>query len=126
MSLGPVQVLVIGFDEPVFEGKIRDELERLRDSDVVRVIDAIAVRKDAEGTVERLQISDLTTDEAMEVGAMAGALIGLGLSDDDDVVEAGATLGAIAGEDGHILDPETWCIEDAIPNGSAAAIALIE
>jgi hypothetical protein len=57
---------------------------------------------------------------------VAGALIGLGLGDDDETIEAGAALGALAGEDGHVLDPDTWCIEDAIPNGSAAAIALIE
>ena len=35
--------------------------------------------------------------------------------------------GAVAGEDGHLLDEdEVWDIADAIPDNSAAAIALIE
>jgi uncharacterized membrane protein len=126
MPLGPVQLLVIGFDEPEFKGDIRAELDRLRESDVVRMIDAVVVRKDDEGNVERLQFSDLTTEEAEEFGALAGALIGLGFGGDEESMEAGAVLGAGAGEDGHVLDDDAWYVDDAIPNGSAAAIALIE
>jgi hypothetical protein len=32
---------------PNFQGEIRDELDRLRDNDLGRVIDALGVRKDA-------------------------------------------------------------------------------
>jgi uncharacterized membrane protein len=126
MPVGPVQVLVIGFDHPEFKGEIREELDRLRESDVVRLIDLIVVNKDDEGNVERVQISDLTTEEAEEFGAIAGALIGLGAGADEESMEAGALLGAAAGADGHILDEDVWYVEDAIPNGSAAAVALIE
>ena len=45
MSLGPVQLLVVGFDRPDFSGEVLDELERLRESDVVRVIDLLVVSK---------------------------------------------------------------------------------
>jgi uncharacterized membrane protein len=126
MPVGPVQVLVIGFDHPEFKGEIREELDRLRESDVVRLIDLIVVNKDDEGNVERVQISDLTTEEAEEFGAIAGALIGLGAGADEESMEAGALLGAAAGADGHILDEDVWYVDDAIPNGSAAAVALIE
>ena len=78
MAIGPVQLLVVGFGQGEFHGRIRAELERLRDSDTVRVIDLLAIRKDADGNIERLQLSDLSEDEAMELGAIAGALIGLG------------------------------------------------
>ena len=126
MAVGPVQILVIGFNEPDFRGQIRAELDRLRESDVVRLIDAIVVTKDDDGNLERMQLSDLTPEEAEEFGAMAGALIGFGFGGDEESMEAGAAMGAAAGEDGHILDEDIWYVDDAIPNGSAAAIALIE
>lgn len=126
MAVGPVQLLVIGFDEPGFSGKIRAELDRLRENDVVRLLDAIVISKDDEGNVERVQMSDITTEEAEEIGAMAGALIGLGVSADEEHMEAGALVGASAGSDGHLLDEDVWYVDDAIPNGSAAAVALLE
>ena len=43
MAIGPVQLLVLGFKQPDYQGEIRAELERLRDNDLVRVIDALAV-----------------------------------------------------------------------------------
>src|SRR5581483_2133642 len=51
MAIGPVQLIVLGFDEPEFHGEIIDELERLRASDTVRVVDALAVYKDAKGQI---------------------------------------------------------------------------
>jgi len=126
MSIGPVQILVIGFDDPKFEGKALAELKRLREQDVARLIDLIVVKKDADGNIERLTHSDLTTDEAEEFGAYVGALIGLGV-DGAEGMEAGAVLGAVSMEDGHVFDEnETWYVDDAIPPNSAAAIALIE
>jgi len=126
MPVGPVQVLVIGFDEPEFTGQIRAELDRLRDNDIVRLIDAIVVQKDKDGNIERVQMSDISTEEAEELGAMAGALIGLGFGADEESMEQGALLGAAEGSDGHLLDEDVWFIDDVIPNGSAAAVALLE
>jgi len=126
MPLGPVQILVIGFDNVELTGTIRAELDRLREADLVRVLDAVVVTKDDEGNVEKLQLSDLSTDEAEELGAMAGALIGFGFGGDEESMEAGAVLGASAGADGHVLDGDSWYVDDAIPNGSSAAVALIE
>jgi uncharacterized membrane protein len=62
MAIGPVQLLVLGFSHPDFQGEIRGELERLRDNDLVRVIDALGVQKDAEGNVSTLHESQLSTD----------------------------------------------------------------
>ena len=123
---GPVQMLVIGFNEPKFEGQIRAELDRLRDNDVVRLIDAVVVRTGDDGNVERMQMSDLTVDEAIDLGAKAGALIGLGFGADEESMRTGALLGAAEGSDGHLLDADAWFVDDVIPNGSAAAIALVE
>jgi uncharacterized membrane protein len=128
MSIGPVQLLVLGFEGTEARPEIRAELDRLRDSDVVRLVDLIVVKKDADGTLTVDQRSDLTTEEATEMGALAGALLGFGYGQgDEDVALAAAEIGAEAGEDGHILNEESvWFVEDAIPPGTAAAIALVE
>ena len=110
MSLGPVQLLVIGFDRPDFSGEVLAELERLRESDVVRVIDLLVVHKDTDGVVRRLHHSDLT--EAEGAGAVLGALIGLDAT--------GPERSELPAED------EFWSLDEAIPNDSAAAIALVE
>jgi uncharacterized membrane protein len=126
MAIGPVQMLVVGFDDPQFKGEILDELKRLREADIIRIIDLLVIKKDDAGNVETLHQTDLTPDEAMEVGAIAGALIGLGAGS-EEAAEAGAVAGAMAGEDGHLLDDsQVWYAADAIPNGTAAGIALIE
>jgi hypothetical protein len=52
MAIGPVQLIVLGFNHPHFHGEVIAELERLRASDTVRVIDSIAVYKDANGELE--------------------------------------------------------------------------
>src|SRR5947209_1441280 len=92
MAIGPVQLLVLGFSQPDFHGEIIAELERLKASDTVRVIDALAVHKDADGEIEVLHLSNLSKDEAIEIGSKVGALIGLGIDG-----EEGFKAGAIAG-----------------------------
>ena len=78
MTIGPVQLLVLGFDSPKFKGEILAEFDRLRDSDTVRMIDGLAVRKDKNGDVSVLQRSDLTEEQKAELGVAVGALLGLG------------------------------------------------
>ena len=95
MAIGPVQLLVLGFNQPDFHGEIIAELERLRESDTIRVIDSLAVYKDASGDVEYEHLSNLTRDEAIELGTTIGALIGLG-ADGEEGLEIGAAAGAKA------------------------------
>jgi uncharacterized membrane protein len=126
MPIGPVQLLVVSFTEPDFRGEILDELRSLRESGVVRLIDALVVQKDLDGDLAAVQWSDLSVEESEEFGATVGALLGLGLAGDTGM-EAGAVAGAEAGADGHVIDEsEVWDIADSIEPGSAAAIALIE
>jgi uncharacterized membrane protein len=126
MAIGPVQMLVVGFDEPKFKGEVLEELKRLKDEDIIRLIDLAVVRKDDEGNIETLHTSDLSEDEAMEFGSYVGALIGLGAAGEEGA-EAGALAGAEALADQQVFDDDqVWYVADAIPNGTAAGIALIE
>ena len=128
MAIGPVQLIVLGFEHPEFHGEIIEELERLRESDTVRVIDALAVYKDAEGEIEVKHLSNLTKDEAIEVGSKVAALIGLGIEGEEGM-EAGAEIGAQkAAEEGINVfsDEEAWDVLEEIPNDSAAALLLLE
>ncbi|HEX9359257.1 MAG TPA: hypothetical protein VF933_36285 [Streptosporangiaceae bacterium] len=129
MAIGPVQLIVLGFNHPDFHGEIIAELERLRESDTVRVIDALAVYKDADGELEVEHLSNLTENEAIELGSKIGALIGLGIEGEEGM-EAGALAGAeeVAAAGGvHVFtEEEGWDVLEDIPNDSAAALILIE
>ena len=127
MAIGPVQLIVLGFEHPEFHGEIIAELERLKESDTVRVIDALAVHKDAEGEIEVAHLSNLSKDEAVELGSKVGALVGLGIEGEEGLY-AGAEAGAEAGADGISVfsDEEAWDVLEEIPNDSAAALLLIE
>ena len=127
MAIGPVQLIVLGFKHPEFHGEIIAELERLRDSDTVRVIDALAVHKDADGEIEVMHLSNLSKEEAIELGSTVGALIGLGIEGEEGMA-AGAEAGAEAGADGVSVfsDEEAWDVLEDIPNDSAAALILLE
>jgi uncharacterized membrane protein len=127
MTIGPVQLIVVGFDHPEFHGEIIAELPRLHDSGAVRVIDSLAVHKDADGEIEVQHLSNLTKDEAIELGSVVGALIGLGIEGEEGAVQ-GAELGAEAAADGVDVfsDEEAWDVLEEIPNDSAAALVLLE
>jgi uncharacterized membrane protein len=127
MAIGPVQLIVLGFEHPEFHGEIIAELERLKESNTVRVIDALAVHKDAGGEIEVAHLSNLTKDEAIELGSKVGALIGLGIEGEEGM-HAGAEAGAEAAADGISVfsDEEAWDVVEDIPNDSAAALLLIE
>jgi len=128
MTIGPVQLLVLGFYDPQANGAIADELKRLRDSDMVRVVDALVVVKDANGEAAAMEASQLTDEESAEYGALVGALVGLGAGGERGM-EAGAEAGAQeAAADGFRVfsDEVAWDVLAEIPNGTAAALILLE
>jgi hypothetical protein len=122
MPIGPVQLIVLGFDHPRFRGEIIAELERLKENDAVRVLDALAVYKDAEGELEVAHLSNVADEQASELGRVVGALIGLDVEGEErlEVDTAAAENG-----DGS-TEQEAWDILDDIPRDCAAALLLIE
>ena len=71
------------------------------DSDTVRVIDALAVHKDAGGEIEVQHLSNLTTDEAVELGSKPGGFrLSHGFISPPDLVE----IGLLEAEDLHAME----------------------
>jgi uncharacterized membrane protein len=125
-NFGPLQLLTVVFDGNRFRGEILPELERLKDANIVRLIDLLVVRKDRSGAIAVVTASDLEWEEATQFGAYLGTIIGLGSGGIE-----GASRGAIAGAaelaDGHLFDSDdVERLKRSIPNGSSAALALIE
>jgi uncharacterized membrane protein len=130
MAVGPVQLIVLGFTHPEFRGEILDELQRLRDADTIRVIDALGVFKDTKGEVAILKMTNLTLDEEVELGAKIGALVGIGaFGDDEEAVESVALAGAeTAAEEGVDMfsAEDVWDVVEDIPEDTAALLLMVE
>src|SRR5213078_2851692 len=84
MAVGPVQLVALGFTHPNFEARVKAELQRLHDTDAVRVIDALAIYKDAHGEIEVEHLTNLSREEAIEAGSPIGALIGLCITGEEN------------------------------------------
>ena len=51
---GPVQALVVGFQEPSLSGEVLAELTRLADAGVVRLLDVLLVSRTEDGRLDTL------------------------------------------------------------------------
>jgi uncharacterized membrane protein len=111
--MGPVQVLVVGFDQPTFSGEVLAELTRLREAGIVRLIDLLLVSRAEDGTLETLTPPD---GAGADLGELAAVVLGQPDGEPD----------ALAVADAHSDDVSAWSLADAVPAGSAAAVALIE
>jgi Family of unknown function (DUF6325) len=108
--IGPVQVLVVGFDNPTFSGEVLAEFTRLREAGLVRLVDVVLVSRSEDGTLETLELPEAA---AADLGGLAVDV--LGRLDD-----------ASAAETSEIDTVAMWSLADAIPVGDTAAVALIE
>lgn len=128
--VGPIQLIVIGFpSDAQFRGDTMRALSNLRGRGVIRIIDALFVRKDADGRITAsIHDSDLSLAQREKIGAVVGGLFGLKLGGDEESEALGATLAAQAIADdafgfgiGHLED-----VKDQIPPDTAALLLLIE
>jgi hypothetical protein len=105
--MGPVQVLVVGLDQPSFSGEVAAELDALRDAGIVRLVDVLVVSRHDEETFDTVDAPD-----AAAHGELVAALLGpAGDEPDDDEPHDGAAV---------------WSLGDAVPIGSTAVVALVE
>jgi uncharacterized membrane protein len=108
--IGPVQVLVVGFDQPTFTGEVLAEFTRLREVGLVRLIDVLFVSRSEDGTLETLEAPEAA---AADLGRLAVEVLG-------------QPENASQAETSEIDTAAMWSLADAIPVGGTAAVALIE
>ena len=122
MTLGPLEYLVVGFEGNRFHGQILSELRTAREKGIIRIVDLIVLKKDEQGNITALELSDLSGAEAAELAPLAGDIMGLLAPEDIEQVEADIPNNNTAG---LLLFEHTWAIglRDAIKNAGGVAIA---
>ena len=96
-GLGPVDYLVIEFPagEADFSGEIAEELVRLVDAGTIRLIDAIVLTKDADGSVDAVEFEDL--EELGPLVALEAELAELLAAEDVEHLANAMEPGSVAG-----------------------------
>lgn len=79
---GPIDFVLIEFAGDRLTGGAADALMDLVDRGIVRIYDLLVIRKDSDGSISGIDISDLSADHVGGFTAFAGARCGL-LGDDD-------------------------------------------
>jgi hypothetical protein len=88
VMLGPIDVVVIGYPPGAPKtGEAIPILLDLVDRGIVRVLDALFVQKDADGTFSGFDLANLDADTAGDLAVFAGASTGM-LNDDDAALAA--------------------------------------
>lgn len=83
LELGPIDVVVIGYPPGApLTGEAAAIVVDLVDQRIIRVLDALFVIKNQDGTFSGIDIADLDADSAGDLTVFTGATTGL-LSDDD-------------------------------------------
>jgi hypothetical protein len=123
---GPIQVLIVGFENFEASGKILAELRRVRKRGVIRLVDLLFVQKDKDGNVtDTMHLTDFSEAERERLGSIASVLIGLGTK---DVEAAAAECGpmSVTERDFGLGGDEICALVDSIPNNTGAAVVVIE
>lgn len=118
--MGPVQVLVLGYDEPTFSGEALAEVRRLQDAGIVRLVDVLAVTRDAAGDLEALPLPG--AGAGLGDGEVAAALLG----GDPGPAAAGPTEIPAEIPAGTAAIDGDWSLADAVAPGGSAVIVLLE
>ncbi len=125
VTLGPIEMVVIGFPGSRFTGDIRPRIMDLVDNGVVNIVDALFVRKDSEGLVDFVELQELSDDaDAVMLGAAIASQLDL-LSDEDieelaEALQPGSSALAIVFE-------HTWIrpVRDAVVASGGVLLADI-
>ena len=112
-ELGPVDWIVVEFPGSEFKGEIAGALGDLVERGIVRVLDLLILRKDDDGELDVLELSDF--DEDGEVGELRAYETGLAMLLSADDVAAVAEAVAPGSTAGLLVWENLW----AAPFGSA-------
>jgi hypothetical protein len=121
MVLGPLEYLVVGFEDYRFTGQILAELRAAQEKGIIRVVDLCVIKKDEQGNVTVQELSDLSDEEATELSPLATNVMSLLADEDIQQVAADIPNKSAAG---LLLFEHTWAIrlKEAIKNAGAVAV----
>jgi uncharacterized membrane protein len=102
MTLGPLEYLVIGFDRPDFTGAIAQEIEKVVEKRIIRLVDVVVAQKDAAGDVQIVEIDNVRDPRFASFAPLLQDRMGL-LTEEDVITLA-----------------------EGLPNDSAALMLLFE
>jgi len=96
--LGPVDYLVVEFpaDKANFSGEMAAELKSLADRGLVRVLDLLLLRKDADGAVEAAELNEAQESEVGELLALEADLAVLLAEEDVEAIGVALEPGSVA------------------------------
>ena len=96
-ELGPVDYLVVEFPagQQNFTGEAAEELARLSESGVIRVLDLLIISKNADGSVDALEIDD--TPAVDEIRALETDIAEVLAAEDVELLAAAMEPGSVAG-----------------------------
>jgi hypothetical protein len=86
MTLGPIELLAVGFPGSQFTGGILPELERLADNGTITIVDAMVLVKNEDESLDFFEIGQIPEDASM--AALMGLIDeGNGLISEEDLEE---------------------------------------
>ena len=108
MVLGPLEYLVVGFENYRFTGQILAELRAAQEQGIIRVLDLCVIAKDELGNVTERELSELSGEEASALRPLARNV--MGLLSEEDIQQLAAD---ISNKDaaGLLLFEHTWAID---------------
>ncbi|MFE7185908.1 DUF6325 family protein [Streptomyces erythrochromogenes] len=120
-TMGPVDYLIVEFPGNKMTGEGLPLLVDLVDRGIIRILDLVFVRKDADGSVVALELKD-AGDGEMDLSVFEGAASGL--LGQDDIDEAGAALEA-GNSAGILVYENVWAAPFALAlrRGGAQLVA---
>lgn len=124
MSLGPIEIIVVGFPENQFTGEVAPALADLVESGIVRVVDLVFITKDDDGTVAALELSELDDEISVAYLTLVEELQGLigeeDIEDFGDQLDPGSSIAVLVVE--HV-----WAksFADAVANSGGVLLDSI-
>jgi uncharacterized membrane protein len=123
MSLGPIEVIVVGFPGSKFNGAVLPELMALVEAGTITVVDGVFITKDAAGDVAFVEFGEAGIDgDAAALADLVGEA--MELVSDEDVDELAASL-APGSSAAMLVFEHTWAkgFRDAIAGSGGELLA---
>jgi Family of unknown function (DUF6325) len=122
MTVGPLDLVVLGFEGNRFSGEIVEELDRLVSAGTIRLVDLVFASKDADGGLSVDEIQDLKDEDLAPFAGLVDQLGGLLTMEDLEALGEGIPANSSAG---ILLFEHTWAValKEAVARAGGFVIA---